>query len=173
MSRAPSPTSMAVLLGLLAACSMAEVSSAQTFYVGEEGGTIGQVNSGSSSTFTTNTSEPEGMAVDSNNNLIVADASANAVYSFAPGGVRSTFASGLMGPGDIAIDPQGNVYVANSAAGTILKYGPGGGAGTTYASGLLMPEALTFDPAGDLYIAEEGNGSANTGLLAVIATVDS
>src|SRR2546422_3935499 len=83
----------------------------QAFYVGFDSGQIVVVDANGGSAPFGNVTGPEGMAVDSSGNLLVADDSDDVVYKFTPNGTRTIFASGFSAPSDVAIDSTGKVYV--------------------------------------------------------------
>ena len=82
---------------------------------------------------------PTGLAVDSNDNLYVADAFNQAIRKISPSGVVTTFAGGSLGlgfkdgigksasfnnPSALAIDKKGNLYVADTFNAAIRKITP-------------------------------------------------
>jgi sugar lactone lactonase YvrE len=87
--------------------------------------------------------EPQGVAIDPNGNVYVADTGNNVVRKIAPGGVTTTFAGSsgpegvgsadgtgsaakFNGPLGIGCDSQGNVYVSDIQNSTIRKITPAG-----------------------------------------------
>src|ERR1700722_3087300 len=128
----------------------ASVAFGQEFYVGFANGTILLVGADSppgvshSTPFGTAT-HPEGMAVDANGNLYVADSSANVIYKYTSKGTRTTFASGLNAVSDIALDSLGNVYAADTNNNRIVAYTPAGQSLGVYGTGATDAEALPFD----------------------------
>lgn len=85
---------------------------------------------------------PEGLALDSAENLYVADADNNRIRKVTPAGVVTTVVgSGTYGSSDnasallatlgnpegVAVDPSGNIYVADTGGGTIRKAPTSGG----------------------------------------------
>src|SRR4051812_6702425 len=70
----------------------------QSFYVGFSSGEIVFVNANGISKLFGTANSPEGMAVDSSGNLLVADSTAGVVYKFTPQGTRTIFASAFSSP---------------------------------------------------------------------------
>lgn len=129
---------------------------------------------------------PVGIAVDSADNLYVADMMNSVIRKITPDGTVSTFAgqAGSNGsvdatgsaarfyfPDGVAVDTNGNVYVADSVNETIRKITPGGTVstlaglarsygsadGTGSAARFHNPTALAVDTAGNVYVADEVN----------------
>jgi hypothetical protein len=130
--------------------------------------------------------QPNGVALDSNGNLYVADGVNSTIRKVTLNGVVTTLA-GLAGssgsangtgsaarfnfPEDVAVDTAGNVYVADAGNNTIRKVTPGGvvttlagkagvvGSQDGTGSGALFsfPEALAVDSAGNVFVADYGN----------------
>ena len=117
-------------------------------------------------------STPEGVAVDSSDNVYVADYSNNRIQKFSSDGTFIT-KWGAYGSGDgqfyphsVAVDSSGNVYVADSdgininriqkfsSTGTfITKWGSSGsGDGQFYT-----PGGLAIDSSGNVFVADWGN----------------
>jgi len=103
------------------------------------------------------TSNPEGLAFDSNGNLYVADDDTHVVLKIAPNGSMSTFVSGLGGPDGLAFDRHGNLFASDASAGEINEITPGGSVSTfASAQALHFPQesiGLAFDANGNLYDA--------------------
>lgn len=129
---------------------------------------------------------PYGVAVDSANNIYVADMSNHTIRKITPAGVVSTLAglagssgnsdgSGsaarFRGPAGIAVDSGGNVYVGDANNFTIRKITPGGVVstlaglagsfgstdGTGTAARFGAVRALAVDSAGNVYAADGSN----------------
>lgn len=132
-------------------------------------------------------STPQGVAVDANGVVYVADTGNNTIRKITPGGTVTTIAgtAGVIGgldgtgtsaqfngPSAIAVDSFGNLFVADSKSSTIRKITPAGVVttiagfagltGTSNGAGggarFNNPEGLAIDSSGNLYIADTGNG---------------
>ena len=129
---------------------------------------------------------PDGVAVDSSDNIYIADAGNNRIEKVTTDGTLSVIAgngdagtptpgpatsSRLFQPNGVAVDSSGNVYIADSTDNTIDKVTPGGtlsiiaGNGTTgrvvpgpaTSSGLSYPEGVAVDSSNNVYIADHSN----------------
>lgn len=129
---------------------------------------------------------PVGVAVDSSNNVYVADSGNNKIRKVTSAGVVTTLAgTGVSGstngpgtsatfndPEGVAVDTAGNVYVASTGNNKIRKITPAGYVSTligTGASGATngvpvasaatfhSPQGIGFDTAGNLYVADTSN----------------
>jgi sugar lactone lactonase YvrE len=138
---------------------------------GNVGGNAGASNgSGNNASF----NSPNGVAIDSTNDLYVIDSGNNLVRKIT-GGVVSTLVSssaGLNNPQGIAVDPNsGTIYVADTGNDVIRKVTTGGtvtilagvkgqsgyqdgAAGTALFSG---PEAVAVDSSGNVWVADMAN----------------
>ncbi len=129
---------------------------------------------------------PIGIAVDSANNVYVADNTDGRVRKITPSGTITTVAGNgirayggdggpatsacLIGPNSVAVDAAGNIFIGDTN-GRVRKvttdgiistfagstYGFGGDGGPADAAGLTLPSSLVFDTAGNLYIADSRN----------------
>jgi streptogramin lyase len=119
---------------------------------------------------------PNGVAVDTNRNVYVADSSDFTIRKVTPAGVVTTLA-GLAGnagsangtgsaarfnyPLGVAVDTNGNVYVADWGNNSIRKVTPVGAnwVVTTLAAGFNGPYGVAVDSAGNVYVADSGNNT--------------
>jgi mucin-19 len=127
---------------------------------------------------------PQGVAVDLQGNVYVADAGNSVIRMITPGGVVTTFAgSGLTGasngpagqasfnrPAGVTVDIGGNVFVADAANNLIRKITPAGVVTTLAGSGALgsangigaaasfnNPQGVAVDQNGNVYVGDKGN----------------
>ena len=146
-------------------------------------GTAGFVDTDADSNVAAQFHNPYGVAVDSDNNVYVADASNRRIRKITPGRVVTTFAgSGSPGydngagtvakfwsPYDVAVDSSGNVYVADFGNQRIRKITPGKVvstfAGSTHgyhnatgtAAQFRNPTGVDVDSSGNVYVADYNN----------------
>lgn len=140
-------------------------------FAGMPGGSGNADGSGGNAAFY----NPQGLAVDANGNVYVADHSNQAIRKITPAGVVTTLCGGQSGyavfasPEGICVDASGYVYV--SANHTICKVTPGGVAtilagsagktgsadGTGSAARFNGPKGLAVDTNGNVYVADTYN----------------
>ncbi len=101
----------------------------------------------------------EGVAVDAQDNLYVADKALNFVKKEdTSGNVTTIPLTGLKNPIGLALDSSGNLYVADSGNNRILKYDTTGTQTVVPVTGLSGPTYLAYDRNNDiLYIVDPGN----------------
>ncbi len=115
---------------------------------------------------------PQGLAVDRQGNVYVADHGIPfSIRKVTPQGLVTTI-PGIPAyfPSGIAVDATGNIYLTDLNGGSIFKITPAGVAtrfaGGSYlnaadgrgtAAGFHLPGGLALDPAGNLYVADTGN----------------
>ena len=118
-------------------------------------------------TIATSAGTPCAVAIDSSNNLYVADG-AHTVYkeTLSSGSyTESTVANNFTGAYRVAVDAAGNVYVLDAGTGTVYleKFSGGSYTPSTVAAGLNVPNdgsgsgGIAMDSAGNVYIADYGN----------------
>jgi plastocyanin len=132
--------------------------------------------------------QPNGIALDSHDNIYVADGINNAVRMVTTNGVVTTVAGSAASSGtndgigtaalfsfpeQVAVDGADNVYVADAANNTVRKMTPGrvvttlagfpGVAGSQDGTGrgarFNFPENVATDRAGNVYVADYGNST--------------
>jgi uncharacterized protein (TIGR03437 family) len=121
---------------------------------------------------------PQGITVDVNGNVLVADTGNQRIRGIAPDGTIHTVAgSGGQGfsgdggpatsaqlnlPAALATDAAGNIYVADTGNNRVRAISPLGNISTVAGNGsgsvLSAPQGVAVDAAGDLFIADTGHG---------------
>ena len=116
---------------------------------------------------------PNGVAVDTNGNVYVADTGNAAIRKVTPLGAVTTLSTGFSGPTGVAVDTNGNVYVADYYSDTIRKVTPAGGVtiiaglsgvpgsadGTGSAARFNGPYGVGVDSATNIYVADYFNST--------------
>lgn len=125
---------------------------------------------------------PEGIAIDSQGNLYIADRDNNKIRKITPNGAVTTLAGNtagyadgtgadaqFYGPTGITVDNQDNLYVAdnnnnkirkvtqNGVVSTVAGNNSGDTDGTGTNAQFNGPQEITADSQGNLYIADSGN----------------
>ena len=142
---------------------------------------------------------PQGVAVDSNGNVHVADSGNSTIRKITSAGVVTTFAgtAGQQGsadgtgaaarfksPSGIAIDSSGNAYVADNSGSTIRKISPAGAvttlAGTAGVTGSAdgigalarfnLLQGVTVDSNNNVYVADSENATIRKVTTAAVVT---
>ncbi len=120
-------------------------------------------------------SQPNGIAIDTNNNAWIGNYADSAAASSLTA-INNTGGSlagspysgnGLNGPFNVAIDGSGDVWVANADTSSLSEFSSTGAAKFNSASGaggLDVPDGIAFDPAtGDIWVAN-ADGLAGTSI---------
>jgi sugar lactone lactonase YvrE len=102
---------------------------------------------------------PGGVALDTNNNVYVADTYNGAIRKMTPSGsgwVVTTVATGLNYPYGVAVDMSNNVYVGDTFNNVVRKYTPSGTnwVMTTLAGSFANPTGVAVDTNGNVYVVE-------------------
>jgi hypothetical protein len=126
---------------------------------------------------------PNGIVVDLNFTLYVADWGNNRIQRFWYGQLNATTVAGigaigignisLSGPTGVAVDANGYLYIADYANYRIVGQGPYGfrcvvgcsGSSGSSPSQLYEPQNLGFDSYGNIYVADSGNNRIQMFLL--------
>ncbi len=147
------------------------------------GGSYGNANgTGAAAQF----DDPQGVAVEANGNVYVADTYNEAIRKITPAGVVTTLAGGTYGstdgtgsaarfyyPQGVAVDAKGNVYVADTNNHTIRKVTsagvvttlaglpgqPGSADGAGSAARFSAPHGLAVAANGTIYVADLNNST--------------
>ena len=116
--------------------------------------------------------EPQGVAVDINGNVYVADTYNGTIRKVTSAGVVTTLTGDQFNyPIGLAVDSNGNVYVADTGNSTIRKVtssgvvttlagsasGPGSADGTGSAALLYQPSGVALDTNSNIYVADTWN----------------
>lgn len=106
---------------------------------------------------------PQGVALDGNRSLYVADASNAVIYkeTLANGTyAQTTFTSGFSQPYGVAVDGAENVYVTDIGNHAVYKETPSNGTyiQTVIGYGFISPMGVAVDTLGNIYVADFGNG---------------
>jgi sugar lactone lactonase YvrE len=101
---------------------------------------------------------PQGVAVDSEGNVYVADTGNNLAKVVRTNGKIARVGKKLNIPYDVAVDAQGDVFISNTSDNAVEKVTPKG-AITNVGSGFNHPQGLAIDAAGDVFVADSGNNA--------------
>jgi streptogramin lyase len=142
-----------------------------TTFAGSRGASYLDNATATSATF----NKPNGIAIDANNNIYIAEALNHAIRKITPAGVVTTFVGGnkqtalLGGPSAIAFDKSWNLFIADQngrileiTKDKVLKVIAGNGTtgfadGVGTASIFNSPQGITVDASNNVYVADYYN----------------
>ncbi|CAF4243577.1 unnamed protein product, partial [Adineta steineri] len=113
--------------------------------------------------------EPQGIFVDVNFNLYVADLNNDRIQKFEPGSTSGTTVSTgsiiLNVPTDVVLDANGYLFIVDSKGNRIIGSGPDGYRcilGCPNSNGTILyqfnkPQSLSFDSYGNIYVTDRDN----------------
>jgi outer membrane protein assembly factor BamB len=104
-------------------------------------------------------SRPQGLALDTEANVYVADAQDGRIVKYAPGGTfLRAFDTGLGELRDITLDEQGYMYVTDAAASVVYTLDAQGRIVSQAGEGHLSdPWGVAVDSSGAIYVADAGH----------------
>jgi streptogramin lyase len=117
-------------------------------------------------------SGPNGVAVDANGNVFVADTINNGVKEIPAGcasaGCVITLGSGFSAPSGVAVDSNENVYVADTGNSAVKEILAAGGYVTvnTLGNGFSHPAGVAVDVNANVYVADTANNAVKQILAA-------
>jgi len=102
---------------------------------------------------------PQGVAVDSQGDVYIANTGRNAIDEWVAGTQKLTalVSSGLRGPTGIAVDANGNVYFADSGNQAIKEWNAANHQVTALVTGLGRPYGVAVDAQGNVYFSDSAN----------------
>jgi hypothetical protein len=101
-------------------------------------------------------SSPQGIAIDSDDNVYLADYGNNRIVKLTPFGVQTTLGvTGLLQPRAIALDPAGtSLYINDDGNGRIVKYTFATNVTAAVVTGIPRITSLAVDAAGNLFFGQ-------------------
>ncbi|HTS48638.1 MAG TPA: IPT/TIG domain-containing protein [Bryobacteraceae bacterium] len=100
-------------------------------------------------------SGPLSVAVDSLQNVYVADSGNNALRKITPGGVISTVSNQLNAPSYVAVAPDQSVYVADTGNNRVVRFAVSGDLQTV--TQIVAPRAVVLDQQGNLFVSGQSS----------------
>ena len=101
---------------------------------------------------------PQGVAVDGQGNLYIADTANNVIKQLSAITHRATvIIAGLNSPSAVAVDGNGNLYIADTGNHAIEEFSPASQQLTALVSGLSNPSGVAVDSQGNVYFSDTSN----------------
>jgi sugar lactone lactonase YvrE len=106
-------------------------------------------------------SDPQGVALDTQGNIYIADTGNNAIKQWSAGAPQAItiVGTGLSSPNAVAVDQHGNVFFADSGNNAIEEWSAANPQAATLVSGLNNPSGVAVDAQGNIYIANTGHNA--------------
>jgi sugar lactone lactonase YvrE len=110
--------------------------------------------------FSSGLNDPQGVAVDGQGNLYIADTANHAIKEWMAGNQQViTLAQGLSNPSGVAVDGQGNVYFSDTGNHAIKEWMAANQQVITLAPGLSNPSGVAVDGQGNVYFSDTGTNA--------------
>lgn len=120
---------------------------------------------------------PQGVAVDGQGNLYIADTAHSAIKEWSPVSQQTVVLSSAQNkPAAVAVDGQGNVYIADTGNHAIEEFSAANQQLTTLVSGLSNPSGVAVDGQGNVYFSDTSNNAIdewNVATQQVVTLADS
>ena len=109
----------------------------------------------------TGLSGPQGVAVDAQGNVYIADTGHNVVDKWVPGTQQLTtlIANGLSSPVGLAVDANGNLYIADSGHQTVQEWIAASQTLNPLVTGLGRPYGTALDGQSNVYFSDSANNA--------------
>lgn len=108
---------------------------------------------------TSGLSAPQGVAVDAQGNVYIADTGHSAIQMWNPGTRQLTtlISAGLINPVGVAVDTYGNIYVADTGNHAIEEWNAATQQMAPLVPGLASPYGVAVDAQGNVYFSDSAN----------------
>lgn len=140
----------------------------QTVTVTQAGSIYVQAGGTPTAIVSTGLDQPQGVAVDGNGNVYIADQNHDAIAEWSPASnsVITLISNQLYFPTGVAVDASGNVYISDQAPS--IKELPAGGSSviTVLTTNMHFPYALAVDSASNIYYSDPYFGAVYEWLAA-------
>jgi uncharacterized protein (TIGR03437 family) len=96
-------------------------------------------------------SNPQGVAVDAQGDIFIADTGKNRVLKVSPSGTQTIVATQLSQPQGVIVNAAGDVFITNAGSTSLLEVPASGTIETVWTNGATG--SMAFDAAGDLFFS--------------------